>query len=234
VSLVADAAVIVVQARVGSSRLPGKVLMPFGETTMLGRIVERLRDVAPIVVATSVAPADDAIVSECDRSDVPVFRGDEDDVLARFAACVRALPAQPRLVVRICADRPFACPVLLRELLDLYELTGAPDYLSNTVPQSYPVGLDLELVGTDVLLEAAGEADAPYDREHVTPFVYRRPDRYRLVNIPCPFGPYEQVRATVDTQRDYDALTVVAQRLSAGSDYRDLLTLASLEPELFP
>lgn len=233
-NIVADTAVIVVQARVGSSRLPGKVLLPFGETTMLGRVVERLRSVAPLVVATSVAEADGAIVSECERLDVPVQRGAEEDVLARFAECVRALPTQPDLVIRMCADRPFACPVLLRELLDLYELAGAPDYLSNTVPQSYPVGLDLELMRTQTLLEAASEAAEAYDREHVTPFVYRNPDRFRIVNVPCAFGPYAHIRATVDTQQDYDALITVAGRLPADDDYRDLLSLAALEPELFP
>lgn len=230
----ADAAVIVVQARFGSSRLPGKVLLPFGETTLLGRVVGRLRNVAPLIVATSTAEVDDAVVAECERLGVVAYRGDEEDVLRRFAGCIRALPFQPELVVRMCADRPFACPRLLQELLDLYELTGAPDYLSNTIPQSFPDGLDLELVRTDRLLEAADEADDAYEREHVTPFLYRRPQRFRLVGIPCPFGPYAHIRATVDTRKDYDALTVVAGKLAPDDDYRDLLTLASLEPELFP
>jgi spore coat polysaccharide biosynthesis protein SpsF len=231
---VAEAVVIVVQARMGSSRLPGKVLFPFGDTTLLGRVVGRLREVAPIVVATSVRDEDDPLVAECERLGVASFRGDDTDVLGRFAACVESLPARPDIVVRMCADRPLTCPVLLRELLQLHGLTGRPDYLSNTNPSSYPYGLDLELITPAALLAAAAEADEPYDREHVTPFVHRHPERFRAVNVPCPYGAFAGVHTTVDTREHYDALLEVARILPPGDDYRDLLTLASLRPELFP
>jgi len=232
---VPGSAVVIVQARTGSSRLPGKVLLPFGESTLLGHILDRLRRTGlDLWVATTESPADDAVADESVAHGAPVFRGDEDDVLGRFAACVDALATEPELVVRVCADRPFCCPVLLGELLELHAATGAPDYVSNTVVRSYPDGLDLELVRTECLRVAAREADDPYEREHVTPFLYRRPERFRLVHATNPFGNFAGVRAVVDTEHDYERLVEVERRLPADADYRDVLNLATLTPELFP
>jgi spore coat polysaccharide biosynthesis protein SpsF len=141
---------------------------------------------------------------------------------------------EPDVVVRICADRPFACPVLLQELFELYGAAGEPDYLSNTIEKSYPDGLDLELVRTEALREAARESTDPYEREHVTPFVCRNRDRFRLVNVYCPFGNFADVRAVIDTSADYERLTKVSQRLPDDADYRDIINCATASPELFP
>lgn len=227
---------VVVQARVGSTRLPGKVLAPFGRSgSLLEHILARIRGPWALCVATSTLAGDDEIARLCERSGVPSFRGSHDDVLDRFARCVETLPERPELVVRICADRPFASRLLIAELLDRYEAVGSPDYLANSFPfKSYPAGLDVEVVRTDVLLEAAAEADDPYEREHVTPFVQRRPERYRLVGQPCPYGNFSHVRATIDTSDDLSALRAVADVLPADDHPADLLNLATLQPELFP
>lgn len=231
---------VVVQARMGSTRLPGKSLLPFGDSTLLQHIVARLRRMTvpvDLVVATSTEAEDDAIAEACTADGVAVCRGSASDVLGRFAAAVELLPARPALVLRVCADRPLLDPGLADELLAAYDDAGRPDYLSNTLEKSYPDGLDLELLRTDALLAAAAEAADPYEREHVTPFVYRRPERFSLANYVCPYGNHSSVRATIDTRADYDALCRVDQRLRvlAGDyDWRDVLTLAELEPELFP
>ncbi len=231
---------VIVQARFGSSRLPGKVLEPFGASTLLGHVFDRLRrSIAGhgVWLATTATDADDPVARVGADAGVGVFRGSEQDVLGRFAACVEAMPSRPRLVVRVCADRPLVCPVLLDELLDVYERVGRPDYLSNTSPKTFPDGLDLELVRTDALLEAATAADDPYEREHVTPFLYRRADRYRVVNITCAYGNFAGVRATIDTGHDYERLRNVEARLCAASpryEYRDVLNLATLDPGAFP
>jgi spore coat polysaccharide biosynthesis protein SpsF len=224
-----------VQARVGSSRLPGKVLRPFGRSTLLGHIVERLRGAGDLWIATTTAVQDDRVAAIAADCGVPEFRGSEADVLDRFAACVRGLPETPELVVRMTADRPFASAELVTQLLEAYDQAGAPDYLSNTLPRkSYPDGLDVEVVATRALLEAANEAVDPYDREHVTPFLYRQPDRYRLAGVPCAYGNFASVRATIDTEEDYEKLRAVVDLLGPEADWRELLTLAELEPDRFP
>ena len=221
----------------GSTRLPGKSLREFGDSTLLQHILRRLGSMeqrASLLVATSTESEDDAIEAACRDEQVAVFRGSRDDVLGRVAAAVGALEPRPELVLRVCADRPLICPRLADELLATHDSAGRPDYLSNTLVKSYPDGLDLELVSTDALLAAAEEAADPYEREHVTPFVYRRPERFSLVNITCPYGNYSDVRATIDYPADYEALARVAARLGPHYDWRDVLTLAEVEPELFP
>jgi len=235
----APAVAVVVQARMGSRRLPGKIARPFGGSTLLEHILGRLRRarVTELVVATSAAPADDRTEELALAGRARVHRGSETDVLGRFAECVERLEADPDVVVRVCADRPFVCPALLDTLVERWELAGRPDYLSNTLTRSYPNGLDLELVRPEVLAAAAREAADPYEREHVTPFVYRRPDRFRLVEDICPWGNFSQVRATVDEERDLVALAAVHERLAAVDpeyEHSAVLNLATLDPAAFP
>jgi spore coat polysaccharide biosynthesis protein SpsF len=227
----AEAVAAIVQARMGSSRFPGKVLAPFAGRTVLQHMLAQLRRVSrplALVVATTDRDDDDAVVAACAESGVDVFRGPADDVLARFVACVDALPHAPALVLRICADRPFLCPVLVDELLSAYDELGRPDYLANNLPPSYPYGLELEIVRTECLQAAARETADPFDREHVTPFVYRRPERFRLANLVCPFGNFSHVRLGLDTRDDHDRVATLLARLPAEYDYRDVLTATEL------
>jgi spore coat polysaccharide biosynthesis protein SpsF len=228
---------VVVQARMASTRLPGKSLLELGDSTLLQHILRRLKRIeAPValLVATSAEPEDDAIQAACRDEEVAVYRGAADDVLDRFAAAVEELDPRPEVVLRVCADRPLVCSRLADELIAAYEPAGSPDYLSNALVKSYPDGYDLELVRTEALLLAAKAAVDPYEREHVTPYVYRRPERFSLVNLTCPYGDFSRVRATIDYAEDYESLRRVVDRLGADHDWRDALTLAELEPELFP
>ena len=233
-------AIIVLQARTGSTRFPGKVLVPFGETTLLSHIVARLgraRHPLGIVVATSEAPGDAAIATCADLLGVRSFRGSEADVLGRVAASLASVDESPELVVRICADRPLICPSLIDGLLEAYDDCGAPDYLSNSLRKSWPEGLDVEIVRADALREAAAAATDPYDREHVTPFLYRNPDRFSLVGLDCPFGNFSSIRATIDTPEDHAALVRVHEALVAVDpeyEVEAVLNLATCSPELFP
>jgi len=229
---------VIVQARIGSTRFPGKVLAPFGVGSLLGHLIARLAgtvELDDIWVATTEVAADDAVEAAAGRAGARVFRGPTDDVLGRFVGCIHAMPHVPEHVIRICADRPLLCGELVRELVEAYGDTDGPDYFANTYPQkSYPDGLDLELVRTSALLEAAEEAVDPYEREHVTPFIYRRPERYSLAGLACPFGNFSDVRATVDTPEDYAALYALDRSLGDDYDYRDVLNFAAVQPELFP
>jgi spore coat polysaccharide biosynthesis protein SpsF len=227
----ADHVAAIVQARMGSSRFPGKTLAPFAGTTILGHMLERLARVElplDLRVATTDGEDDDVVADACEALGVPVFRGNAEDVLGRFASCVRSLHPRPELVLRICADRPLLCPELCEELLAAYVELGRPDYVSNNLPPSYPAGLDLELVRAECLLLADEESADPYEREHVTPFVYRQPGRFRLAGLVCPFGNFSHVPLALDTLDDLDRLRRLQARLPVGYDLGDILTAVEL------
>jgi spore coat polysaccharide biosynthesis protein SpsF len=232
--------VSIVQARMSSVRLPGKMMLPFGGVTLLAHVLARLSastSLRGVWVATTDLPADDVIERACVDLGVRVGRGSADDVLGRFAGVLDEMGERPDGVLRVCGDRPLLCPVLVDELVERFGALGCPDYLANNVPPSYPYGLDLEIVRTECLLAAANEATDPYDREHVTPFIYRRSERFRVVGYPCPFGNFASVRAAIDTEGDYRALAAVHEslaRVRPDYDHRDVLNLATLDPAAFP
>jgi spore coat polysaccharide biosynthesis protein SpsF len=228
---------IIVQARAGSTRLPGKIFQPFGGTTLLQHILRRLRidgNRYDLWVATTDQPDDERVVEICQQEDVSCVRGAVDNVLQRFVTCLEQMPAQPDLVVRVCADRPFICTRLLTEMLDYYECIGTPDYLCNNRPRSFPNGLDLEIFPPAVLYEALASDPNEVEREHVTPHVYNHPEKFRLANYVCPFGNFAWARMVIDTQLDYETLFAVQSRLSfmrIDYDYRDVLNFVTLYHE---
>jgi spore coat polysaccharide biosynthesis protein SpsF len=166
-----------------STRLPGKVLMPIQGRPMLTWQLERLqrvRDDVRVTVATTDQPTDDAVVDLCAHHGIQVTRGSEADVLDRYWNAAREVGADP--VIRITADCPLIDPDLTREVLELWERSGA-DYASNTLDRRYPRGLDTEVISRDALGRAWESATEAFEREHVTPFIYLQPDRFRLVGL---------------------------------------------------
>lgn len=172
----------ILQARMSSTRLPGKVMADLAGAPMILRQIERLNR-APglrrIVVATSDQPSDDPLAQAMEAAGVPVFRGSLDDVLGRFIGAIDAFgPAE--IAARLTADCPLADPGVIEATLALREATGA-DYAANAGERrTFPKGLDVEVFRVAALRAAAAEARDPYDREHVTPFLYRRPERFAL------------------------------------------------------
>ncbi len=152
---------------------------------MIGRQVERLRRAQRIdrlVVATSTDPSDDPLAAYGASLDLPVFRGSLNDVLGRFRAVVEAHP-EANAIVRLTADCPLADPTVIDEVIAHHHAVDA-DYTSNTLGErTYPHGLDTEVIRPLSLIEAANRATDPYEREHVTPYVYRRPETYRLAGV---------------------------------------------------
>src|SRR5262245_37090128 len=170
----------ILQARVSSRRLPGKVLKPILGRPMLERQSERLRRahrLDKLVVATSTDASDDAIAALCESLPLDCFRGALDDVLDRFYQAAKRYSADT--VVRLTGDCPLADPSVIDELILLHE-SGGYDYTSNTLTRSYPDGLDAEVAQMRCLEAAWHEAALPSEREHVTPFIYRDPERFRL------------------------------------------------------
>lgn len=196
--------VIIVQARMTSTRLPGKVLLEVAGKPLLEYQIERLRRARladQIVVATTVNAADEPIVALCQRLSVPVWRGSEHDVLARYHDAAAAHHAD--VVVRVTSDCPVIDPQVLDATIGYYlNRRGQLDYVSNSLARSFPRGLDAEVFAFKSLAEAFAEAVDEEEREHVTPFLYRRPQRYRLANVACRED-LSGHRWTVDTPEDF-------------------------------
>lgn len=192
----------VLQARMSSSRLPGKVMRPVLGAPMIERQLERLRPCETfdrLVAATSLDPSDDPLARHLESLGTPVFRGALDDVLGRFAAAARAHGPAAH-VVRLTADCPLADASVIDACVRLHLATRA-DYTSNTLQRTFPDGLDVEVMTFAALQAAAAEATDPYEREHVTPYLYRRPERFRLAQL-TQSRDLSDRRWTVDTAED--------------------------------
>lgn len=197
-----------------STRLPGKVLAPVAGAPMILRQIERLRrarSLDRIVVATSTEASDDGLAQVLTTAGVPVHRGDLADVLGRFAGLLDVFgPAET--VVRLTADCPLADPTVIDATLARFHESGA-DYASNVAePRTFPKGLDVEAMRAAALRAAAAEAADPYEREHVTPFLYRRPERFRLAGH-AQDAREGEVRWTVDRPDDLDFVRAVYDAL---------------------
>lgn len=193
---------LIVQARMTSTRLPGKVLLPLAGEPMLTRLVERLRRVQRadgIVIATTTNATDDPIAALCSQLGMPCHRGSEHDVLSRYADAARLHGADT--VVRITSDCPLIDPALIDQVIAAYE-EGGSDYVSNMLPPTWPYGMAVEVFSAAALAQAHAEATQAAEREHVTPFIYWHPERYRLRNVASPVD-LSQHRWTVDTPEDY-------------------------------
>lgn len=196
----------IVQARMGSNRLPGKVLMDLDGRPVLKWVVERLcqaRRIQRVVVATSTEATDDPIAELSATEGWDVFRGSEHDVLDRFYQASLVFPSD--LYVRVTADCPLVDPTLVDSVVEALLEHPPVDYASNVIePRTYPRGLDVEAFTAGALAEA-WRSDASAWREHVTPFLYRNPERFRLrgVRNEVDFSLY---RWTVDTPDDLEAL----------------------------
>jgi spore coat polysaccharide biosynthesis protein SpsF (cytidylyltransferase family) len=224
----------ILQARISSSRLPGKVLLPVLGEPMLFRQIERIRRAGRIdhlVVATSTDRSDDALVEACTARKIPCARGSLDDVLDRFVQC--ALPYQPDIVVRLTGDCPLADPRLIDAMLQAFAV-GDYDYLSNASPPSFPDGLDVEVMRFSSLVVAYREAKLPSEREHVTPFFRAHPERFRLGNYTSEVD-RSGLRWTVDEAQDMEFVRSVYELLyPAKPDFstEDILELLESHPQL--
>ena len=199
----------VLQARTGSTRLPGKVMKPILGMPMIGRQIERLNrceTLERLVVATSRDPSDDALAAYVERLGVRVFRGALNDVLGRMlGAAIANGPAEH--VVRLTADCPLADPAVIDACVRLHLERGA-DYTSNTIERTYADGLDVEVATIEALTTAARAARDPYEREHVTPYLYRRPERFRIAQLTQAQDRSDR-RWTVDTAEDFEFVSRV-------------------------
>jgi len=224
----------VLQARMSSSRLPGKVMMPLLGEPMLVRQVERIRRsrlLDGIVLATSTDAADDPLAQLAGALGIPVVRGPLDDVLARYVLAIEHY--QPDVVVRLTADCPLTSPTIIDAVIEHFAASNV-DYCSNTLTPTFPDGLDAEVVRASALVDVAGVSNDPAEREHVTLGIYRRPERYRLANYAGAVD-LASLRWTVDTPDDLAFVASVYEALYLADpdfDLADGLALLEREPGL--
>lgn len=225
--------VAIIQARMGSSRLPGKSLAEIEGHPMLWHVirrVQRARLVDRVVVATSTAPLDDAIEAMCREIDVPCYRGSETDVLDRYYAA--ALGEKAAQVVRITADCPLIDPEIIDRVVARFQ-SGDLDYASNAMLRSYPDGLDTEIFSFAALERAWREASKTSEREHVTP--YLRSDKFRTANIENDVAPFHQHhRWTVDEAADLEFIRAICRAFREKENFgmKDVLQLIHENPGL--
>jgi len=203
---------VFLQARLGSTRLPRKALLPLAGTTVLQLAMRALARVEAGVHALLTEPASASDFAGLAREEgFELFVGSEQDVLDRF--CGAAARFGVRRVVRATGDNPLVCPAQVRSLLELHEAQGwqLSHYLGP------PLGTGVEVVEAAALAEAGEEAKDPYEREHVTPYLYRHPEAFRVGEIPCPEGwRLPEARVTLDTAADYERLTAIFNDLYRG------------------
>lgn len=226
----------IVQARMGSTRLPGKTLADVGGRPMLARLVARARripGVERVIVATTEKPDDEAILRFAADHDLPAYAGSEDDVLDRFYQAARRYDVS--VVVRVTPDCPLLDPAVSGLVLTRFlDGGGAIDYASNTQPPTFPDGLDTEVFSLDALARAWRAATQPSEREHVTSYIWTCPEAFRLVNVRRE-PDLSALRWTVDEPADLEFVRAVYARLGAMADtfgMKDVLELLRREPEL--
>ncbi len=217
----------------GSTRLPGKVLLDLSGVTVLARVVERLRRarlIGELVVATTTSPSDDVIVHACECLGVQTFRGDEEDVLDRYYRA--ALDFNAEGVVRVTSDCPLIDPEITDMVIQVF-LERRPDYASNTVQKTYPRGLDTEVVAFAALERAWRQAEQPYQRSHVTAYIYENPTQFKIVPVAGQTD-YSWQRWTLDTPEDLKFIRTVYGLLenNGGFGWHDVLALMERHPEL--
>jgi len=217
-----------------STRLPGKVLKDILGRPMLSRQLERVRRsrlIDTLIVATSSDASDDAIASLCSTEGVACFRGDLTDVLDRYYQCSRQYA--PSLIVRLTGDCPLADASIIDGAIAQQERDNN-DYTSTTLQPSFPDGLDVEVVTPEALMTAWEEAVEPFEREHVMPFIWRRPEQFKLGQFRNDQD-YSHLRWTVDRPEDLELVQAIFRVLyprNPDFGWRDVLALVTAQPEL--
>ncbi|MBK8550343.1 MAG: glycosyltransferase family protein [Ignavibacteria bacterium] len=230
---------IVIQARRGSSRLPDKIFLPLSGKPLLIRMFERVaasNTPKGIVIATTTDEKDDEVVKLCEKNDIKYYRGHPVDLLDRHYKA--ALENGADVVVKIPSDCPLICPNVIDEVLKYYiENKDTFDFVSNLHPATFPDGNDVEVMPLKILEAAWKEADKDYEREHTTPYIWERPERFRIGNVNWETGLDFSMthRFTIDYKEDYEFIKRVYDELYDGNKIFtlcDIMMLLDRKPEL--
>nr|WP_321513237.1 glycosyltransferase family protein [uncultured Pseudodesulfovibrio sp.] len=224
--------VIIIQARTNSSRLPGKVLQSLAGQAMIFHVLDRARqsDADDVILATSREASDDELAQRVMKQGYPVFRGSLDDVLDRFY--MAALELQADTIIRLTGDCPLVDPELINRCLDRHQQGGC-DYVSTAYPNpSYPDGLDVEVFSIKILEKTWKTARKPSEREHVTPYIWKHPELFRLETIASPTN-LSHLRWTVDEPQDMEFMQQIFTRIDPGTArMKDVLAILKSNPKI--
>ena len=226
--------IAIIQARLGSTRLPNKVMKYLGDKTVLEHVVSRVKQskyIDEVFVATTIDRNNLPIIHLCSSQNIRVFFGSEEDVLDRFYQLAKLIC--PEHIVRITAD----CPLIDPEIIDLIiktHLGSNCDYTSNTIEDSYPDGLDTEIFTFSSLTKAWQEAKLLSEREHVTPYMKKHPELFSLNSIVSKIN-YANKRWTLDTDQDFEFLKSIFENLYYSNNFfgmNDIINLINEQPSL--
>lgn len=229
--------VLIIQARMKSSRLPGKVLLPLRGKPMLEWVISRASNshvIDSCIVATTTDPADDPIETWCKENHVSVYRGSHFDVLDRYYQAAKSANADT--IIRVTADCPLIDASLIDELFAFYKKEDA-DFAANRLPppwhRTYPIGLDAEIVSMEMLEKAWKTAEEKFEREHVMPWFYDTQGRCKVSILDNPVD-YGSHRWTVDTPEDYHMMQALFEKLDhpETADWHEVLSVIEANPEL--
>lgn len=223
----------IIQARMGSSRLPGKTLKLInGEIPMLQFQLNQLtfsKLIDKIIIATTVLESDNVIVDFCNKNNIEFFRGESKDVLDRYYQCAKKNNFP--IIVRITSDNPLIDPKIVDNVIELF-LNSNCDYMSTEYPKTYPLGFAVEVFNFKSLEEAWTKAILPSEREHVTPFLYKNKNKFKHCNHSYKKN-VSHIRCTVDTDFDFQLIEKIIQKLRMNPIYlENVLDLLSQEPHL--
>lgn len=228
--------VAIVQARMTSTRLPGKIMRPVLGKPLLELLVERIKraqGVDEVVIATTTNADDDQVESLTQRLGIGCFRGSEHDVLDRVLRAAHAFDAD--LIVEITGDCPLIDFQVIDKLLEVYH-ANEYDYVANVLKRTYPRGLDTQVFATSVLDEVARLTDDPVDHEHVSLYIYEHPERFELHNVESGLPEeYWDLRLTVDTPDDFELIRRIYEELypsNSAFTIEDIVKLFQRQPEL--
>ncbi|MGE7931977.1 cytidylyltransferase domain-containing protein [Viridibacillus arvi] len=223
----------IIQARMGSTRLPGKILKEVNGKPLLAYQLERIAHsecIDKIVIATTLDQKDDVIVEFCDNNDVEYYRGSENDVLSRYYETAELYEGES--IVRLTSDCPIIDPVILDKTIKYY-VDNDYDYVSNTIERTYPRGLDTEVFSRAALEKAYKEATLLRDKEHVTAYMYSNPKKFKLGYITNEED-YSKYRWTVDTTEDFELIELIFKKLYKKNSMfymKDVIELLKQNPE---
>ena len=210
-----------IQVRMGSSRLPGKVMMPILDKPVVGHLIDRLqicRKLDEVIVATSVDPANDVIEAYCRSRDVPCFRGSEDDVLLRTLEALEWRQAD--VGVEVFGDCPLIDPAIVDDIVSIYLDADEPyDFVGNDLKTTYPPGMDVEVFSVKALRHSSESIDDMSIREHGTLYIRQNPDIYRIINIEAPADiTRPELEIEIDTAEDFEVIKSIIEYFDGRPD----------------
>jgi len=225
----------IIQARCGSSRLPNKVLMDLAGKPSLQRTIERVqlsKYIDEVIIVTSINVENLAIQKLCSNLGIRVFVGSEDDVLDRFYQLAKLI--KPEYIVRITGDCPLYDPKLVDGAIEA--MLASSDYLCQNQPETYPDGLDIEIIKYSALEKSWNEANLISEREHITQYIRKHPEMFKIQTVRCPLGDLGNERWALDEQNDYELLSAIYKHfISNGVEYpytKEIFEYLNCHPEV--